>query len=260
MKLSNLVNPAAYKEKMRQYFVNMHGKPDFDSDGMRLQGKNLLFLRDTKFRAAYRRGMSSGHHIGRPQGSDLDIHIEYRVYIECWAASQCLLLPGDFVTCGVNTGIMPLAICDYVNFNKADKTYWLFDTYEGTPEDQMSAYERPHRLEENAAYYSDCYDLAVKNFAPFPNAKLVRGKVPDTLPQAQIDKVAYLALDMNIAYPERKAIEYFWPKLTSGAIVILDDYGFKGFSEQQVTMDEFAESVGVSVLTLPTGQGMMKKP
>jgi hypothetical protein len=227
---------------------------------MRLEGKHFGFLSDPIFIRAYRRGMDSGHHIYRPEGSATDIHIEFRCYIECWAAQHALRLPGDFVCCGVNTGIMPLAICEFTNINSTDKRFWLFDTYAGIPESQMSEAERPDRVRANEAIYSDCYDLAVRNFAPFPNARIVRGKVPDTLATTPIEQVAYLSIDMNIAYPERKAIEHFWPKLSPGAVVILDDYGWQAYSEQQRSMDEWAAIAGVSILALPTGQGLILKP
>jgi O-methyltransferase len=241
-------------------FRNRRKKYVYSADGMHLEAKHLGFLTDPRFVRAYNRGMNSGHHIGRDKGSTADIHIEYRVYIECWAAEACLRLDGDFVCCGVNTGIMPLAICDYTDFNSTDKRIWLFDTFTGIPENQMSASERAPRTRENADHFSDCYAIAAENFAPFARAKLVRGMVPDTLATVPIDRVAYLAIDMNIAYPERKAIEYFWPKLSTGALVVLDDYGWTRYAEQRISMDEFAASVGVSVLTLPTGQGLMMKP
>lgn len=229
-------------------------------DGMHLYDRNLAFMRDPRFLAAYRRGMDSGHHIGRRRGSDDDIGIQFRVYVECWAAGQALKVPGDFVCCGVNTGINPLAICDYLDFNATGRGFFLFDTYEGIPEAQMSAGEREHRVAENEVMYSDCWELARRNFAPYPRARLVRGLVPDTLTRVEIERVAYLSIDMNIAYPERKAIEFFWPKLSPGGLVVLDDYAFARYEEQHATMDEFAASVGVSVLTLPTGQGLLVKP
>ena len=81
-----------------------------------------------------------------------------------------------------------------------------------------------------------------------------------TLPTVPIDAVSYLSIDMNIAYPERLAIEYFWPKLVTGAVVVLDDYAWKGYEDQKATMDEFAATIGVEILTLPTGQGLLLKP
>ena len=81
--------------------------------------------------------------------------------------------------------------------------------------------------------YEECFDLARRNFQPFPRAQLVRGKVPDTLSQAAIEKVSYLSLDMNIAAPEIAAIEFFWDKLAEGAFVLLDDYGWTHHVEQK---------------------------
>ena len=114
-----------------------------------------------------------------------------------------------------------------MNFNATGKSFWLFDTFQGIPEDQVSDQERAiGRLNENRAWYSDCFEIASENFAPFPRVKLVRGKVPDALSSAPIDSVAYLSLDMNIVEPELAALEYFWDKLTPGAPVVLDDYGW----------------------------------
>jgi predicted O-methyltransferase YrrM len=84
--------------------------------------------------------------------------------------------------------------------------------------------------------------------------------VPESLSTVEVDRVAYLSIDMNIAYPERKAIEHFWPKLAPGALVVLDDYGWMNYEEQKQTMDDFARGVGVEILTLPTGQGLLVKP
>ncbi len=242
--------------------VQANGGPEcsYLNDGMTLVRKNLSFMYDAKFLSAYQRGMNSGHHIGRPKGSDIDLGIQFRTYIECWAANHGMRLDGDFVCCGVNTGIIPLAICEYCDINNTDKVFWLFDTYEGIPTSQMTAAEAIRRAETMADFYSECFDLAQRNFAPFPKAKLVRGMVPDTLTSVPIDRVAYLSIDMNIVFPEIEAIKFFWPKLTPGAIVILDDYAFKDHEEQHNAMDAFAFSVGVSILTLPTGQGMIVKP
>src|SRR5260370_23747644 len=113
------------------------------------------------------------------------------------------------------------------------------------------------RAAENPSMYSECYEVARRNFAPFPRARLVRGKVPDTLATVSIPKVCYLSLDMNIVQPEIAAIEFFWDKLSAGAPVILDDYVWSHYVPQKEAMDRFAQQKGVSILTLPTGHGML---
>src|SRR5450631_780807 len=170
--------------------------PSYNSDGMKLYSRTLDFRSDPRFIAAYRRGMNSGHVIQRSAGSTKDIGIDYRAYMECWAAQHGLHLKGDFVWCGVNTGIYSLAACDYTDINSSEKSIWLFDTYEGIPADQISPAERAKHREVENVMYPECYQLAKKNFADFRNAKLVRGKVPDSLSTVSIDHVAYLSIDM----------------------------------------------------------------
>jgi hypothetical protein len=41
---------------------------------------------------------------------------------------------------------------------------------------------------------------------------------------------------------------------------VLDDYAYRGYREQKLGMDRFAASVGIEVLSLPTGQGLIMKP
>jgi hypothetical protein len=179
--------------------------------------KNTAFLRDPRFVEAYTRGMNSGHKIGRERGSTADIHIEWRVHVICWAAQHAAKLPGDFVECGVNTGIFSLAVAHYIDFNSTGKRFYLFDTFSGIPPEQISDRERSlNRDRENDAYYEECYDVAVRNFSPYPNAHLVRGPVPDTLSRVRIDQVCYLSIDMNIVAPEIAAIRHFWDKLSQG--------------------------------------------
>lgn len=230
----------------------------YSGDGMIVRGRNLSWLADPAFARSYARGINSGHQWGK--GPDSPLHVEWRVHIALWAASHALRLEGDFVECGVNTGILSLAVCEYLGFEKTNRKMYLFDTFAGTPESMMSDKERAHRKIENERYYPECYELARANFAPYSNVQLVRGEVPASLAEVSIDKVAYLSIDMNVAHAERAAIEHFWPKLSTGAIVVLDDYGWRGFEEQQKSMDEFARHHGVKIASLPTGQGLLVKP
>lgn len=238
-----------------------------DGDTIKCWRKNLGFLTDPRFLSAYKRGENSGHAMLEADGRQR-FDIRWAVAVTTWAATHGAKLVGDFVECGVNTGWHSLAICEYVDFNKLDKNFWLFDTYCGMPEEQMSPHERVFELrrlggsrpEINERLYPECYETTKRNFAPYPRAKLVRGKIPDTLGSVEINDVAYLSIDMNLALPERAALEHFWPKLSSGAIVVLDDYGWTGMHEQKNTHDEFAASQGCEILTLPTGQGLLIKP
>lgn len=219
----------------------------------------MAFMGEERFRRAYRRGFESPPAFDYFGDGNPDPQIEWRVHIACWAATHAAKLPGDFVECGVNTGIFSLAVCDYIDFNATGKNFWLFDTFCGIPTDQISPAEAARNRANENRHYPECYELARASFARYPRAVLVRGKVPDTLGDVSIDEVAYLHIDMNIAYPERAAIEHFWPKLVRGALVLFDDYGWLSYEAQKLTLDEFAAANGTMIATLPTGQGLMIK-
>ena len=80
-----------------------------NTDGLITGSRNVSFLHDKRFQDAYQFGMFSGHMIGGE--ASIDLHIEWRVAVCCWAAQHGTRLPGDFVECGVNTGyfLLPYA-------------------------------------------------------------------------------------------------------------------------------------------------------
>lgn len=239
---------------------SLHG-PSYDSPSLKVWWHTVDFTADPRFADAYRFGMHGARDFLLRVGAGPEIRHEWPVFVCCWAAWHAAHLSGDFVECGTNTGLLSMAVCRYVDFNSLDKDFYLFDTYRGIPSEQISEAERRMGREAlSRAVYRECYEETKKNFAGYPRARLIRGKVPDSLSTVQIQRVCYLSIDMNAALPEIAALEHFWDKLSPGAPVVLDDYGKAQFLEQKRGADEFARRRGVQVLNLPTGQGLLLKP
>lgn len=206
------------------------------------------FLKDPAFAKAYE--------LGRATGSWKNANPAWRCYVACWAAENAKKIEGDFVECGVNKGGMSLAIMHYTDFNTLNKKFWLLDTYKGFDIAQLTS-DQKERLSFD--YYDECYESVVKTFNPYPNAKIIRGTVPDTLHHVETDKVAYLSIDMNIPQPEVAALDYFWEKLVPGAIVVLDDYNWPKNRDQKTALDRAVAKFDVKILEMPTGQGLIVK-
>jgi len=208
-----------------------------------------------EFRAAYRRGVDAG--------DGIDPGFEWRVHVALWAARTSLRAAGDFVECGVNAGIISSAIMHALRWNQRERRYFLVDTWDGPPLDQYDAQEIARgrlALAETgvaAGAYRTDLDRLRANFAEWPTAVVVPGRVPDILPSLPLTQVAFLHLDMNIALPERAALEFFWPRLSPGAMVLLDDYAYRGHELQGAAMDGAAEALGTEIVSLPTGQGLI---
>ncbi|HEY2799612.1 MAG TPA: TylF/MycF/NovP-related O-methyltransferase [Chthoniobacterales bacterium] len=215
-------------------------------------------LKDPAFLAAYARGVEAGH------GVDSGIH--WRVHVALWAAATAIRVPGDFVECGVNAGFVSSAIMRRLEWKNVPKRFYLIDTFRGPIMAQYSSEEiKAGRLKlaekaiASGGYVTDLGRIR-ENYAEWPNAVIIQGVVPEILPQVPADGVAFLHLDMNCACPERAALEFFWPRLTPGALVLFDDYSYFGCQQQAEAIDAAAAILGVNVLSLPTGQGLVIKP
>jgi hypothetical protein len=215
------------------------------------------FQSDPAFRAAYNRGVQASRGV--------DPQFEWRVHTALWAAQTALRVPGDFVECGVNAGFMSSAIMQHLNWNTVGRRFYLIDTFAGPLLSQFSQEEvlkKRVAIAEEAiqagAYVTD-FERIRANFAEWPNALPVQGAVPDILPALGIETVAFLHIDMNCALPERAALEFFWDLLSPGAVVLLDDYCYRGHECQREAIDAAARTKNARVLSLPTGQGLIIK-
>lgn len=228
----------------------------YDQDGLRSE-HNHEFMDDPSFRKAYERGV-------RATGRDYQWH--WRVHVGLWVATCASRLPGDFVECGVNRGFLSSAIMCYLDWDSLGKHFYLLDTFKGMDERFISLEDKAAgALEKNCSnlangFYTNGSDEVRANFSEWKDLSLIEGAIPETLPQVRAEKISYLHLDMNCSTPEVAAAEFFWERLVPGALVLLDDYAYRGYRAQKVAMDRFAEARANKILSLPTGQGLLLKP
>jgi hypothetical protein len=217
------------------------------------------FLDDPEFQRAYQRG-------ARTLGNEDWYQWQWRVHVGLWAAASASQLEGDFVECGVSYGFLSSAIMEYLDWDRLGKTFYLLDTFAGidprfvTDEERQSGAVEKSQVNLRNGMYANGVDSVRANFAQWRNQRIIVGAVPVTLEQVDAKAVAYLHIDMNCAPPEVAALRYFWPRLTPGAFVLLDDYANRGRDEQRAAMDAVASELGVKICTLPTGQGLLIKP
>ena len=224
-------------------------RPTYDYFGL-ITDHLSEFKNDERFKRSYEIAVKDGHALG------LHVPAPWTNHVTCWAAEHGARLKGDFVECGVLRGFTSRMAMEYVGFEKLNKKFYLIDTYKGLDEKYLSPTERQREFG-----YTDIFPYISQAFSKIENAVIVRGVVPEVLKiLPKIKNVAYLHIDMNCTIPEIAAAEYFWPKMSTGAIMILDDYGHQGFDEQRLAFDKFAKEKNVPILCLPTGQAIILKP
>jgi hypothetical protein len=227
----------------------------YEHDGL-YSVHNHDFMADPQYQAAYQRGV---------QATGADYQWYWRVHMGLWAARSAARVEGDFVECGVNLGFLSSAIMKLLDWDTTGRTFFLLDTFSGLDARFVADTERDGgAIEWNAmalesGLYTNSLAKVEQNFSEWRNKRFVVGSIPETLPQVTAQKVAFMHIDMNCSPPEVAAIDCLWPRIQTGGIVLLDDYGYHGFQPQKEGMDAWARQNGVPIASLPTGQGLMVK-
>ena len=177
--------------------------------------------------------------------------IRWRIHTIVWAAKVAENIEGDFVDCGGGFGYFMSSIYEYLNFSSLDKTYYMFDSFSG----QDTRYGDINHFES----FGDWYQDVLNNHGNKQNLKILKGYLPEKLNDVTIDKISFLSVDLNSVNPEIDCLNILWDKISKGGIIILDDYGFPGCSNQREAHDTFFKSKNRLVYTCPTGQGIVIK-
>jgi hypothetical protein len=193
--------------------------------------------------------------------------IFYRAYILNYFANYALNLidseRGCFVELGTHKGLMAKLVLLNSNIDKKKINFYLFDTFQGIPLENVKKDEIKHIKEINELVYKeDVYEFVKQKFSNFSSVKIVKGLLPDSLKSDNInlENIKFLHIDLNNAHAEIESIKILYEKISKGAPVILDDYCFsETYRTQKDAWDEFAKEKGFAILSLPTGQGFFLK-
>lgn len=222
-----------------------HGLSTFMQDNLVALMRNQSFVSDAPFVAAM---------LGNAD-DDRDMGKIWRLHTCCWAARAALALDGDFVECGTYQGFYAGVIAQYLRFEGLPRQFYLYDTFAGLPEKWSTELERN---KVNPGYQWDgVYEDVLNRFAIYPNVRVVKGVVPEVFDTVVPDRIAFLHLDLNAAAAETAALDHLVPRLSDGAMVVLDDFGRLEMSDLCRAHLDWWDRHGHAILELPTGQGLV---
>lgn len=160
-------------------------------------------------------------------------------------------IPGDFIETGVWRG----GACIFMRailkaHGDTNRSVWVADFFEGLPPPQ------PEYLADTGDKHHKYTQLAVSqedveaNFRTYNlldgQVKFLKGWFKDTLPEADIQKLALLRLDGDMYESTFTALTYLYPKLVSGGFVIVDDYGAVPGCRQAI--EDYRHQYGITAM------------
>jgi hypothetical protein len=173
-------------------------------------------------------------------------------------------IEGDLVECGVFKGDMSWVVATMLGDKIADRTFYLYDSFEGFSPALSSAADYPDdpgflAMASEAYRYPSIYEAVIKKFSGMQQVKIIRGFVPDTFKIAMPKRIAFLHIDLNSPAAEIAVLEHLFDRVVSGGYIVFDDYGWKPFKKQRDAENQFMAARGHFILELPTGQGLVIK-
>jgi hypothetical protein len=211
------------------------------------------FLHDAAFNRIYDR--VAGHWY------EGDVDIRWKLWLLSHLALQRRSLPAgspaNFAEFGVYRGGCAFTVLSTANLPRSQR-YFLFDTFEGTPDGRLSKQER--RLGLSGEWTDTSVEAVTDLLAPWAGqVEIYPGDVFETLKTAETGELSFVHIDLNASAPTMAALEYAYPRMTPGAILVFDDYGSPRYDEQRLSIEEFFAGRPEDVLALPTGQAVVIK-
>ncbi len=207
----------------------------FASDNLIAFGRNLGFLEDARFMAAFQ-----AH-----AGTLIERGVIWRTAVAVWAARQAIRRPGDFIECGCYKGTTAAILLDAVDITP--RQFFLYDLFQH--DESMNHNAMPEHGEGLFAFVKG-------RFAGKDNVQVFQGAVPASFAQGLPDQIAFAHIDMNNAPAEIGALDAIESRLVPGAVILLDDFGALPYRAQHLAETEWFAKRGIPVLELPTSQGL----
>ena len=149
-------------------------------------------------------------------------------------------IDGDIVECGVGKGRTFLYLSVLTVLDAKDRQIWGFDSFEGFPqpteEDASSRNAQKGEL-KNITIKEEDIPIMLQE-AGFPanffekRVHIIKGFFEESMSRFTGEHIAFLHLDVDLYQSYKQTLEYFWPKIPVGGVVLFDEYKQSGVEER----------------------------
>ncbi len=102
-------------------------------------------------------------------------------------------------------------------------------------------------------------EIVKQTLQDFPAVAMHAGWIPDVFAELPDAKWAFVHVDVDLYEPTLACLDYFYPRLAEGGVIICDDYGAPLFPGAHRAWNEFCARNDVPYIVLDTGQSVILK-
>jgi O-methyltransferase len=246
-------------------FLKNFRKVNFDSfvENQRL---NLLFEVEQPFNDLYLKGMAIS------KTPDSGNKRRARFYNLVSFLQSVNHIDAAVIECGCWKGLSSYLMGHYLKINNENfvgKDFYVLDSFEGlsdpSKEDVINDSlvdtqgERKGAAFKTKGAYSASLEIVKNVLHEFPSISFHKGWIPNSLKQLPSLSYKFVHIDLDLYEPIKGSLEYFYPKLVRGGIIICDDYGSLYWPGAKQAIEEFAVDKGIRFISLSSGQAVFIK-
>ena len=203
-----------------------------------LAHKNLYLIRSLIYRKQQRR---------------LPVSIDYVRYSSlelCGEEVTKRELPGSVAEVGVFRGDFSKRL----NVLFPDKKLYLFDTFEGFPEDDVR-FEKANDYSTGSQDFTGTSINLVRSKMKYPqNCVFKKGKFPDTAGGVG-DPFCFVSLDTDLFLPIYEGLKFFYPRLVPGGYIFIHDFNNDQYPGAREAVLQFCTEQHIGFVPIPDAGG-----
>jgi O-methyltransferase len=157
-------------------------------------------------------------------------------------------VPGDLLEAGAWRGgatILMRAALEVYGDRK--RSVWVADSFDGLPRPDIAHYPLDAGWLNQRVELATPLDTVKDNFRMYgwldERVRFLPGWFKKTLPNAPIERLAILRVDADMYESTMQALQFLYPKVSPGGIVIVDDYAL---DTCKIAVDDFRRERGIT--------------
>lgn len=151
---------------------------------------------------------------------------------------SALSLPGLVAECGCFQGLSSYLLCSRLRMHDAafdGRGFEIYDSFKGLsmPQREDMEFENSAEAERISANispgkYAASLDYVKRALSAFPGIAYFPGWIPESFLPDRTDLYRFVHVDVDLYQPTKDSLEYFWPRLVPGGVIMCDDYNWPG--------------------------------
>lgn len=130
---------------------------------------------------------------------------------------------------------------------------FLFDTFEGFDARDLKGVDSSGRKGE---FKDTSIDYVKETVACHASVRYITGFFPESIPEDLLSsKYSVVHLDCDLYEPMKAALEFFYPRMSKGALLIMHDYSCGTWPGATRAINEFCTATGETLILLPDKSG-----